>query len=63
MIYIIATYNNEYSLINKWSVACCSYNIPHTPDKGVYKSENFGIFFSPKVNPLIPVIIFEIMGF
>ena len=36
---------------------CCSYNIPHTPDKGVYKSENFGQFL-PKVYPLTPVIIF-----
>ena len=41
---------------------CCSYSIPPTPGKGVYKPENFVKFF-PKVYPLTPVIIFVKMGF
>ena len=41
---------------------CCSYNIPHTPGKGVYKPENFVKFF-PKAYVLPPVIIFVKLGF
>ena len=32
-------------------ISCCSYNIPHTPGKGVYKPENFVKFFLQKYTP------------